>query len=947
MNPVPVANFGSSKGIDGKVTAGWLHAAIDQTRILDSLSVAVCICEAHTGTIQYFNEHAAALWGCAPARGDMLPYDQTPMVEALKSGVLIRDREVVIERPDGARIIALASIDPLRNESREIVGAVNILRDVTEQKRAELELRRREQELADFVENANVGLHWVGPDGAILWTNDAELKMLGYTREEYVGRNIRDFHVDDDVITDILQRLACGQDLKGYESRMRCKDGSIRYVSINSSVLWEDGRFVHTRCFTRDITNEKRTEDSQYRLASIVESSEDAIVSKDLNGIITSWNKGAESVFGYAASEAIGKPIAILAVPDRANEMPEILHRVRQGKRVESYETVRRRKDGRAIDISLTVSPIRDREGRIIGASKIARDITERKLRDKELHRLQAQRAAIVDSALDCLITIDGEGRIHDFNPAAEETFGYKREEAIGRELAGLILPPSRREAHRQGLARVLATGESRVTGRRLELMAMRADGSEFPIEMAVSVVRTGDGVLFIGFLHDISKRKRQEQERTLLLAQERDARNTAELLNHIAPTLLAELDPEKLVQFITDTATALVGAEFGSFFHNVINEKGESDTLYTLSGVSREAFAGFAMPQNVGVFGPAFRGAGIVRCDDITLDPLYGKDPSYDGMPNGYLPVRSYLAAPVVARSGEVLGGLFFGHPLPGKFTAQHETILAGIAAQAAIAMDNAGLFEKAQWAQNELKRSNEDLRRANQDLETFAYSASHDLQEPLRNIAISAQLLERSSAGQLDTEGESFLADILTGARRMDRLVQDLLAYTMATKHAEGPPPTIHSGAVLSGVLESLKERIEQAGGSVIWKDLPVVSVHEGRLAQVFQNLIGNALKYRSADAPRIQISAIQHDRWQVFSVVDNGIGIDTKYANQIFGLFKRLHSREQYPGTGIGLAICQRIVEQYGGRIWLEESAPGHGSTFCFSVPVGTIAAAGAGS
>jgi PAS domain S-box-containing protein len=696
---------------DGGMTAPWLHEAIGQTRILDMLSVAVYICEARTGTIQYFNQLAADLWGSPPTVGDSatrfcgsyrlfrldgspLPHDQTPMAKALQDGLPVHNTKVIIERPDGSRVTVLANIDPIRSAQNEIVGAINILRDVTEETRA------------DGVQN---------------------------------------------------------------------------------------------------------------RLAAIVESSEDAIISKDLQGIITGWNAGAERIFGYSPSEAIGQPVEILAAPDRANEMPNILARIRNGERVAPFETVRRRKDGRLIQVSLTVSPIRDREGYIIGASKITRDITEQKEREEELHRVQAERAAIVDSALDCLITIDHTGLIHEFNAAAERTFGYRREDAIGRELAELIVPPAYREGHRRALRRVFETGESKLAGRRLELTAMNSDGTEFPVELAISLVRTGDQALYIGFLHDISDRKLREDERALLLAREQEARSTAELLNRIGPNLLSELDLEKLVQFITDVATTLVGAEFGSFFHNVLNETGESYMLYALSGVPREAFAGFPMPRNTDVFAPTFRGEGIIRSDDITQDPRYGRNAPYYGMPKGHLPVRSYLAAPVVARSGEVLGGLFFGHSATGRFTAQHEVMLAGIAAQAAIAMDNARLFEKAQWAQNELQRSNEDLRRANQDLEMFAYSASHDLQEPLRNIAISAQLLDRICGDQLDSEGKSFVSDILQGARRMDSLVQDLLAYTTATKHAEGPPPIVDSDAVLWSVLEGLKESIEQAAATM----------------------------------------------------------------------------------------------------------------------------------
>jgi light-regulated signal transduction histidine kinase (bacteriophytochrome) len=357
---------------------------------------------------------------------------------------------------------------------------------------------------------------------------------------------------------------------------------------------------------------------------------------------------------------------------------------------------------------------------------------------------------------------------------------------------------------------------------------------------------------------------------------------------------------------------------------------------LYTLSGVPREAFAGFPMPRNTDVFGPTFRGEGVVRCDDVTQDPQYGHSAPYHGMPKGHLPVRSYLAVSVIARSGEVLGGLFFGHSVPGKFKATHEAILTGIAAQAAFAMDNARLFEQAQWVQTELKRSNEELRRVNRDLEVFAYSASHDLKEPLRTIAISAQLIERGWGAGLSGDDARFLNNILTAVRRMDTLIEDLLAYTRATKYEEGALPNVDAGHVLADVVESLRGICQEADATITAGELPTVAIHESRLAQLFQNLISNAIKYRGEEVPRVRITAEERNGWWVFSVTDNGIGIERQFAEQIFGLFKRLHGRDEYPGSGIGLAICQRVVEQYGGRIWLEDSAPGRGSTFCFSLP-----------
>ena len=245
--------------------------------------------------------------------------------------------------------------------------------------RAETARLLAEQQLSDFFENASVGMHWVGPDGTILRANRCELEMLGYRHDEYVGRHIAEFHVNQQVITDILKRLSNREVLDNYEAQLRHKDGSTRDVLITSSVLWDQDRFVHTRCFTTDITERKRGEHAARLLASIIETSDDAIVSKDLQGIITSWNKGAERLFGYKAHEIIGKSITLLIPADRPDEEPEIIRRIRSGERFEHYETVRIRKDGSRVDISLTVSPVEDDSGKVVGASKIARDITDRK----------------------------------------------------------------------------------------------------------------------------------------------------------------------------------------------------------------------------------------------------------------------------------------------------------------------------------------------------------------------------------------------------------------------------------------------------------------------------------------------------------------------------------------------------------------------------------------
>jgi PAS domain S-box-containing protein len=255
------------------------------------------------------------------------------------------------------------------------------------------------EEPGDFFEAASLGFHWIGSDGIILGANQAELDLLGYSKEEFIGRNIAEFHVEREVIEDILRRLEAGEVVRNREASMRCKDGSIKHVLIDSSVLWNDGRCVRIRCFTLDITDRRRAEEAQARLAAIVESSQDAIVGKTLEGRIVSWNASAEQLFGYRADEVIGKSITMLIPPDLQFEELAILEKLRHGERIDHYETVRVGKDGRRIEVSLSISPIRDGAGRVIGASKIARDITLRKRDEQRLATQYGVTQALAESA--------------------------------------------------------------------------------------------------------------------------------------------------------------------------------------------------------------------------------------------------------------------------------------------------------------------------------------------------------------------------------------------------------------------------------------------------------------------------------------------------------------------------------------------------------------------
>jgi signal transduction histidine kinase len=342
---------------------------------------------------------------------------------------------------------------------------------------------------------------------------------------------------------------------------------------------------------------------------------------------------------------------------------------------------------------------------------------------------------------------------------------------------------------------------------------------------------------------------------------------------------------------------------------------------LYTLAGVDREQFSRFPMPRNTAVFAPTFRGEGVVRSDDITADPRYGKSAPHHGLPEGHLAVRSYLAVPVKSRTGAILGGLFFGHSQRGKFGPESESIATGIAAQAAIAFDNASLFQETRLSGEALRLANAHLIRLNEDLNQFAYSASHDLREPMRMVSLYSQALDRSLKDKLSSKERQYVDYVLRGAARMEALVADLLAYTQSAELGEAEIPLSDANEALDQALTGLSAMIAESNARISRGTLPQLRIAASQLAHVFQNLIANALKYRRDVVPAIHIASEQRNGEWLVSVSDNGIGIEEQYKEQIFGIFRRLHTEEEYDGTGNGLAICQRSIQRAGGRIWVE--------------------------
>lgn len=471
-------------------------------------------------------------------------------------------------------------------------------------------------------------------------------------------------------------------------------------------------------------------------LKAVVDSSDDAIISKDLNGVIMSWNKSAQRLFGYTAEEAIGKTVAELLIPaDRQEEEPNILARLARGERVDHFETVRRRKDGTLLDISLTISPIKDASGTIIGASKVARDITDAKRIRNALVESEARFRQLADAMPQMVWTARPDGSVDYYNQRWYDFTGFDPNESGAPDWRKIIHP----------------------------------DEAENAVEAFSAAIHSGQPYNIECRLWDArEKRWRWFVVRALPACNAQD----------------------------------VVEKWFGT-------------------------------------------------CTDI-----------------------------------------------------------------------------------DQQKRVEHDLRRANEGLEQFAFSASHDLQEPLRTIRIYSELLGRRHADKLDGRALEYMNHLRNAAGRMEALVRDLLRYAEAP-NSEEEAQTADANQALQKALANLSTGVAESRAQILAHPLPSIAMRETHLQQLFQNLVGNAIKYRSPDrTPRVQIAAEQRNGSWVFSVADNGIGIDPQYKEHIFGLFKRLHANDEYAGTGIGLAICRRILDQYGGRIWVE-SAPGQGSIFRFRV------------
>lgn len=426
--------------------------------------------------------------------------------------------------------------------------------------------------------------------------------------------------------------------------------------------------------------------------------------------------------------------------------------------------------------------------------------------------------------------------------------------------------------------------------------------------------------------------------ERKAIQEQLEEERETVETVNRTGRMLSAELNLDGLMQALTDAATELVGAQFGAFFHNVPDESGDSYVLYTLSGTTREHFEQLPTPRATDLFGPTFRREGIVRVDDVKQDPRFGKNPSFNGMPSGHLLVTSYLAIPIVSRSGEVLGGLFFGHSEAGIFSERSERIVAGLAAQAAIAIDNARLYAAEQRARAEAER-------ANRLKDDFLGTVSHELRTPLHTMSGWVQLLRRGSLDARDAQHAMEIIERNVHAQR--QIVEDILDVSrIITGNLLIEMAPVDLPLVIEAAADSMRPAAEAKGielQTTLDPKANLVSGNAGRLQQVVWNLISNAIKFTPPKG-RVQILTECIDSHVDIKVIDTGPGIKPEFLPYVFDRFRQEDSSitRTHGGLGLGLSIVRHLVELHGGTVTAESRRDPLGAIFTVRLP---LAAAGA--
>lgn len=897
--------------------------------------------------------------------------------------------ETVRRRKDGRHILVSLTISPIMDRTGRVVGASTIARDITQYRETEESLRNVGERFTGIYNASKDAIGYATLGGVLLDVNDAFCRLTGYSREQLLsGKTFKDitppeYHrLESQKVGELLRTGTPTE----YEKEYMRRDGSRVPVLVTSFIVRDaDGKPAGLAGIIKDITEHKQAQETRDHLAAIVDSSEDAIIGETLDGIITSWNLGARKIYGYGAEEITGKHGSILLPTDRMDEMRNILEKLRLGEVFEHYETVRVRKDGKHIDVSLTISPIKDAAGKLVGVSTIARDVTERKLAEEALRASEERNRSIIATALDAFIGMDAAGRITDWNKRAETTFGWTSQEVLGKVLADTIIPPAMREAHKKGLENFLATGKGPILGKHLELSALHRDGHEFPVELMVWPLRREGALHFNAFLRDVTERKQAQEVREYIAAIVDSSEDAivGKTLDGVITSWNAgakKIYGYSAEEVIGKHISLLVPAEMKSEIAELMQKlrRGESCTSFETVRVRKD---GKRIHVSLSLSPIKEPGGAIVGVSAIARDITRQKEEQealrqsqrqyvelVQGAPDPIITLDQQGLVKTMNPAAEQAFGYRTEELANKKFVetgllgASSKILVSGEIAKALTG--HSGLPFEMEIIRSDgqkmtfegklrtIRRREEpdaleiilrDItlrKRMDQLKDEFISTVSHELRTPLSILLGSVQSMRKLVGGPL-SEKQVKLIDIASrNGARLTKLVDDLLDLSRmeagAVKMSRRP---VDVAAVVAEILESFRLEAAQkniALKNVIVAKLPRVDADPELFTRVLMNLLSNAVRFA-----RQEVSVVADNARGGFvriSVIDDGPGLSQEEQKRLFNKFEQIRrpSGGGYKGTGLGLAICKEIVEQHGGRIWMD-SELNQGSRFHFMLPV----------
>lgn len=759
--------------------------------------------------------------------------------------------------------------------------------------------------LAAIVESSDDAILSKSADGIIESCNAAAERIFGYSAGELIGRSVRmlippERQAEED---EILRRIRRGERVDHFETVRVTKDGRRVDVSLSvSPVRNAAGIVVGASKIARDITAQKRARETEAYLAAIVDSSEDAIVAKDLNGIIRSCNGSCARIYGYEPPELIGKPIHILIPPELHAEEDDILARVGRGERIEHFETVRVAKDGRRIDISLSVSPIRDGSGTIVGSAKVARDITEQKRLIRELAAQEERYRVTLASIGDGVIAADLQGRVAYLNPTGERLTGWTFAEARGRNLADVfqIINEKSREPVENPTAMVLKLGY--VIGLANHTVLVARNGVERPIADSAAPIRDAAGETLGAVLvfRDVTEERRAEDA----IAEQRKWFETT--LESIGDGVIAT-DVRGHVAFMNPIAEHLTG-------WRLTDARGRpcADVFKIISEESRTT-----------VENPVTRVLAdgvIVGLANHTL--LIGADGTERPIDDSGAPIRS--------RDGRIVGAVLVFRDVTERRRAELE--------RRSVAVERERLLEAERAARS-------DAERASRVKDEFVAMVSHELRTPLNAILGWTQLMMQ---GQSDADIVRRGLDVIVRNTRIQaQLISDLLDVS---RIVSGKLRLSIEKLDLAALIENVIETVQHAADAkriAIARELEsgvAIAGDPSRMQQIVWNLLWNAIKF-TPDGGSVMVRLRESGADAELSVRDTGVGIRREFLPHIFDRFQQgnLSITRQYGGLGLGLAIAKHLVDLHGGSIRAESEGEGRGATFIVLLPSGPLPSA----